>query len=141
MSVTNFDELFAAVKADGGVLTVGMWLLRNLQGAGKLGARVIDDIERELKKRGLRHMPASLPTSQNDPVRLFIGSARVGHLIDAALEVSPDADAVLREHAETKTGVLRQRIREIAMKADAMGLSSPHFDMKRFSDDLSGEEA
>lgn len=139
MTATNFNELLAEVKANGGVLTIGMWALRNMQGAGKLGKRVIEDIERELDNRGLRHLPATLPTSQDDPVRVFIGTGRIGKLIEAAHDVSPGADDVLRRHADAAAETLRERIEEVMKLADALGPSDPNFDMKRFSDDLCGE--
>ncbi|MEQ1929856.1 MAG: hypothetical protein ABL957_04885 [Parvularculaceae bacterium] len=139
MTIANFDDLLADVKANGGVVTIGMWKLRNLQGAGKLGTRVIEKIDSELAKRGLRHLPAVLLPDQHEPVRIFLGAGQVGKLIEAAHEISPNADDVLRGYAEAASGSLRERIEEVIKLADVLGPSNPDFDMKRFSDELSGE--
>ena len=117
-------------------MTIGMWKLRNLQGAGKLGTRVIEKIDSELAKRGLRHLPSVLLPDQHEPVRIFLGAGQVGKLIEAAHEVSPDADDILRGYAEAASGSLRERIEEVIKLADVLGPSNPDFDMKRFSDEL-----
>lgn len=140
MKFGNYNELLSEVKASGGVLTIGMAALRNLQGAGKLGSRVIEEIEAELEKRGLRHLPEQLPTSQDDSVRVFVSGGQIGKLIEAAHEVGFAADEILRAYADAAGERLRQRIDDVSRLADeVLGPRDPKFNMKQFSDNLCGE--
>ncbi len=140
MAAANFNELLAEVESKKGVLTIGMWVLRNMRNAGKLGRHVVAEISAELAKRGLDHMPQELPLNQHELVRIFKKGGNVGKIIEAAHEVNPDADEVLRSYAQIASDSLRERIEEVIKLADAMGPSDPNFDMKKFSDKMWGDD-
>ncbi|MEU2875073.1 hypothetical protein [Streptomyces sp. NPDC007070] len=68
---TSWDELRKAVEDNGGVLRIYMADLRELQNAGRLGVNVRNDISRRLAGVGLGHLPAELPSYQENEVVLF----------------------------------------------------------------------
>ncbi|WP_206313106.1 hypothetical protein [Streptomyces sp. JB150] len=67
----TWDELRKAVEENGGVLRIYMANLRELQNAGRLGIHVRNEISRRLAGIGLGHLPAELPSYQENEVVLF----------------------------------------------------------------------
>ncbi|MCW2871264.1 hypothetical protein [Actinacidiphila oryziradicis] len=73
---TTWDDLRHAVEHNGGVLRIYMATLRELQQAGRLGINVRNDISRRLAGLGLGHLPAELPSYQENEVVLYqLGTA------------------------------------------------------------------
>lgn len=139
MASATFNDLLAEVEENNGVLTVGMWALRNMRNAGKLGKHVIAEISAELAKRGLGHIPDELPSNQDAPVRVFLKAGPVGRLIEAVQNIDAESDEVLRTFAKTASNSMRDRLEEVIRLADAMGPSDPDFDMKKFTNELWGD--
>lgn len=140
MAAATFNDLLAEVEANNGVLTVGMWALRNMRNAGKLGRHVIAEISAELAKRGLGHIPDELPSSQDEAVRIYLKTAMVGKIIGAVQDVTDESDDVLRAFARTASSSLRDRLEEVIKLADAIGPSDPNFVMKSFTDEMWGDD-
>lgn len=67
----SWDDLRQAVEDHGGVLRIYMSALRALQNAGRLGINVRTDISRRLAGVGLSHLPADLPSYQDNEVVLY----------------------------------------------------------------------
>lgn len=80
---TSWDELRKAVEDNGGVLRVYMADLRELQNAGRLGVNVRNDISRRLAGVGLGHLPAELPSYQENEVVLFQLGTPAADVIEA----------------------------------------------------------
>ena len=109
----DYDDLREYVDELGGVATVGMLLLRDLHGAGKLGVHVRAGISNELKKVGLAHAPEELPGYQYDAVRLYVMGSAAGQLIEAVLEPSADLDERIREAANDTSTEILTKVREL----------------------------
>lgn len=91
----TFDEIKAQVEAQGNVKTVTMDVLRNAVGAGRLGRHVRIEISKTLAGLGIGHIPAQLPNSQTDSVRLYKKGTPVGTLIETVLNPSETKDQEL----------------------------------------------
>jgi hypothetical protein len=112
----TWDELKTAVIANNNIHTVTMESLRDLNGSGKLGVHVIEEIQDALASRGLGHVPQELPSSQNDQVRLYVRGTEIGHLIETVLNVGEQNDKRLLEFAgKTKPdyGAVIEKIRAL----------------------------
>src|SRR3954471_6314821 len=68
MTTYSFDELERRAIQTGGLLEVSMETLRDMVGAGKLGAHVRDEIRRGLKRRNLVILGGKLPGEQRSTV-------------------------------------------------------------------------
>jgi hypothetical protein len=91
----TYDQLIADVDAQG-MVTYPMSILRDIDGAGKLGVHVRKKISQELRARGIDHLPEDLPANQGDAVRVFKRGTPLYRVIQAVLDPSPDGDSVLR---------------------------------------------
>jgi len=112
----SWDEVKKRVEEAGGVLTTTMDVLRDADGAGKLGVHIRASISRNLAGMGIGHVPAELPANQRDQVRLYKRGTPVGELIECALNPGEDNDRKLVEQG-TSDGLdyraIVQRIREL----------------------------
>jgi hypothetical protein len=113
MAYQDFDELEEEVKNSGNVLSIQMSTLRNLQGAGRLGPYVVEQISRELAKRGLGHYPEDLPEQQWEWVRIFKLGSNVADLIRASMNIGEKEDEKLRELASDDATDTLNRIRQL----------------------------
>jgi hypothetical protein len=111
--LTSFDDLAKSVSAVGGVATVPMWQLRDLNGSGRLGPYVVEAISKELAARGLGHYPLELPQSQWEMVRVFRFGGTVAEIIDLVTKVDQTKDDRLREIASNDAAEKLQLIRRI----------------------------
>jgi hypothetical protein len=113
MAYQDFDELEQEVRQKGNVLSVQMFTLRNLQGAGRLGPYVVEQISKELAKRGLGHHPEGLPEQQWDWVRIFKLGSNVADLIRASMNIGDKEDEKLRQLANDDVMGTLNRIRQL----------------------------
>lgn len=111
----DIDDLARTVEANGNVLTVPMWAVRDAYGADRLGRVVRENITKELAGAGLGSMPGGtrLPAYQDEVVRIFKLGSAVADLIDAARKPSESGDQRLREAGENTAAVQIEKIREI----------------------------
>lgn len=95
---STWIDLDKAVKANGGVLRVAMWALRDIDGYGRLGVRVLTSIHDKLADIGVGHLPSDLPNNQNQNVVLYKVSSEAGAVVAAVRNGSStgDAEAALR---------------------------------------------
>jgi len=81
----NYEGLVQRIEDSDGVYRCTMEQVRNAHGMSKLGVRMIKDIEGELQRRGVAHVPRELPhDSQDRLVVLYMKSSEIGEVIDAA---------------------------------------------------------
>lgn len=109
----DYDELRQAITDNSGVLTIDMGTLRDAHKAGKLGIHVRANISRELRSRGIGHMPEELPAYQHERVRLWLMGTPAGDLIESVLKIGSDSDATIREAAESDATDVLERVREL----------------------------
>lgn len=76
--------------------TYPMGILRDIDGAGKLGVHIRKKISQELHARGIDHLPEDLPAYQDEVVRVFKRGTPLYRVIQAVLDPSPDGDSILR---------------------------------------------
>jgi hypothetical protein len=111
-NLNSYNDVKAAVEAAGGVLTLEMGVLREINGSGRLGPYVIDAISRELAGKGLGHEPSPLPQLQYEPVRLFQLGSPIAEIHSLVKDVNKDNDEKLREfgsgEAVKKLNAIRQ---------------------------------
>jgi len=60
--------------------------LKKIEGAGRLGVHVRNAISRSLESYGLGHLPQELPSTQEDPVRLYLLGSPVADVIKAVFD-------------------------------------------------------
>jgi hypothetical protein len=89
----SWAELDNAIKANGGVLRVAMWALRDIDNFGRLGVRVLAAIHDNLTDIGVGHLPFDLPNNQNQNVVLYKVSTDAGAVVSAVRNGTSTADA------------------------------------------------
>lgn len=109
----SLDDLQEAVEANGGVLTVPAWKVRDAYGAERLGAQVRANITRELQGRGLGHYPTEIPDRQRREVRIYKIASPAGAVIDAVLRPGEPGDRLLRESAGSEAESILSKVREL----------------------------
>jgi|SRR5579875_1601171 len=112
-AVQKFEDLPTLIDANGGVLSIPMARLRDAYGAGRLGKHVRSNISNQLRSLGLAHMPAELPDSQLEQVRLYRAGSPAGRLIEAVTNLGAKGDAVIREAASAQSTQILEKIREL----------------------------
>ena len=90
---STWPELDNAIKANGGVLRVAMWALRDIDGYGRLGVRVLTSIHSKLADIGVDHLPFDLPNNQHQSVVLYKVSSEAGAVVSAVRSGASTADA------------------------------------------------
>ncbi|WP_310728598.1 hypothetical protein [Streptomyces sp. N2A] len=110
---SNYEELRSAVTADGGLHVVTMGVLRDIQGAGRLGSRVLDTISGQLESHGMGHIPKELPGNQDSPVRIYLLGTPIADIVDAVHNPSLKGDAILRGAGDSEARAQLRQIREI----------------------------
>ncbi|MFD7685538.1 hypothetical protein [Streptomyces sp. NPDC059781] len=109
----SYEELRAAVTADGGLHVITMGVLRDIQGAGRLGSRVLGAISGQLSSHGMGHLPKELPASQDSPVRIYLLGTPIAEIVDAVHNPSLKGDETLRGVGGSEARAQLQKIREI----------------------------
>lgn len=90
---STWAELDAAIKEHGGVLRVAMWALRDIDGYGRLGVRVLTTIHDKLMNIGVDHLPTDLPNNQHQHVVLYKIGSEAGAVISAVRNGTSTVDA------------------------------------------------
>jgi hypothetical protein len=107
------DQFREEVISSGGALTVQMERLRNIHGYGRLGKYVTDEISFNLRGRGLGHVPAQLPLSQNDYVLVFQMGSPLERAVEAVRSPGPDSADVLKELVNVEASLVLTKIRQL----------------------------
>lgn len=113
LRASSMEELRDLVDAQGGVFTTSMEILRDAYGAGRLGIHVREGIRNSLAGLGLGFHPSPLPDYQDRLVRLYRLGTRVGNLIEAVFEVTPERDEELRQAVGGEEAEILRRVREL----------------------------
>lgn len=92
----SYEELVTQVGSQGDIAVFEMGVLRDLEGAGKLGKYIRQSISDTLRTHHLGHLPEDLPIYQEQAVRIYRLESRVGRVVEAILHPSAAGDAVLR---------------------------------------------
>lgn len=111
--MSDYKELRQAADEDGGLHVTTMEVLREIEGAGRLGKLVRDSISRNLEAHGLGHLPAELPAYQELPVRLYVKNSAIAQVVSAVLHPSAHGDQVLREAGTSESDEIVRKIREL----------------------------
>ena len=120
LSVATYEEVRDAVEDAGGVLRVVMWLLRDIEQAGRLGVHVRASISRRLDGLGLAHLPADIPSEQNAIITLYKRGTPAAAVIDAVYRdgSSKAAEVALRRlntsRDTEKLQVVTEKVEELA---------------------------
>lgn len=112
----DWQEIKQNVESNNNVLTVTMDVLRDANGAKKLGSNVVIEISEALAGIGLGHIPVDLPTYQYEQVRLYKRGTKVGKFIETVLNPGEQNDILLTEtfsdNAPDYASII-QKIREL----------------------------
>lgn len=106
-AVTTWVELLKSVEDNSGLKRVTMEMLRDLEGAGRMGPRVLAAIDTKLSQLGLGHLPDELPVRQEAPVMLY----RVG---------TPAADAIRAIRMTMLTGDVDMSLYYVLIRLNKM---------------------
>jgi hypothetical protein len=109
----NFETLAAQVDEAGGIQSVAMEQLREAYEAGRLGTHVRSGISDKLAEHGLHHLPAELPSSQSELVRLYSAGKPIGKVVEAVLNRTEQGDQLLRDVVNADALETLQRVREL----------------------------
>ncbi|MDX3696923.1 hypothetical protein PV726_43120 [Streptomyces europaeiscabiei] len=118
--VESWEELRHAVEESGGVLRVVMWLLRDLEQAGRLGVHVRASISRRLDGLGLAHLPADIPGEQYAIITLYKRGTPAAAVVDAVFRdgSSKAAEVALRRMNTSrdaeKLQIITEKVEELA---------------------------
>ena len=112
-AVQTYADLKAYIRDRGGLANVGMFRLRDIHGAGKLGVHVVASISERLSAQGLGHQPEALPSDQNEIVCVYELGSTVGRVFNATRTVNNENTRFLRELANNDAADQVKRIREI----------------------------
>jgi len=115
--MSTYEELAADVDGSDGLLLTNMKVLRDAHNAGKLGVNVRDAISNRLRSRGIGHVPAPLPSYQEEEVRLYRLGSEIGKVIEAVLDPSEAGDQRLRQTAGSEAADILARVRELVCEA------------------------
>ncbi len=86
--MTTYRDLEDRVITAGGMLQVTVEQLRELEGAGKLGAHVRDAIRHNLHQRGLATLEGAIPNDQRATLWLISAKTQWGAmLLDVVREI------------------------------------------------------
>ncbi|MFD0072969.1 hypothetical protein ACFVIY_11070 [Streptomyces sp. NPDC127166] len=111
---SSYEDLRESTRSEGGLRVVTMGTLRDIEGAGRLGNRVLATISDKLKAQGMGHFPAELPGNQDHEVRVYLRDSPVADLVDAVFRPSSKGDEALRRvSSSTVAEDQLRRIREI----------------------------
>ncbi len=102
-----------AVEANGDVLSVIMWSVRDAYGAERLKVNVRANIQNQLAGLGLGHIPGEIPDDQLQVLRVYKLGSPVAHLIAAINTPGEAQDDVIREAVGGDAAAKLAEIREL----------------------------
>ena len=108
----TWQDLDTDVRANGGVLQVGMWDLRRISGYQRLKVNVVRYISDELAGIGLSHLPLELPRDQNEYVMVYKVGSEASAVINAVINAVRNASG-----SEEATRALRKLNTSEALEA------------------------
>ena len=111
--LTDYDSIKSTLDSCGGVLTVEMYELRDINGSGRLGPYVVEAISKQLAARGVGHFPEELPQIQWHKVRLFGLGGEISELYKLLADISEEGDEKLKEFTNDSAKEKIDRIRQI----------------------------
>lgn len=109
----TYDELRRQVTEEDGVLGTTAQVLRDIEGAGRLGSTVRAETSQKLQAHGLRHLPADLPQYQEQEVIVYMASGPVAAVVNAVLNPSVSTAKVLRQLADENAQETLDKIRHL----------------------------
>jgi hypothetical protein len=110
---TTYEELRRRVEDDGGVHATRAQVLRDIEGAGRLGSNVRADISRKLESRGMAHLPEELPQYQEEEVVIYLRDSAVAPVVQAVLNPSQSTAVILRQLADNGAQDTIRKIRQL----------------------------
>jgi len=112
---TTWEELRAAVIDHHGVFRVGMGVLREIGGYGRLGTNVQDILSGKLAGIDVGHLPAELPASQEQGILLYQYGTPAADVIAAIhADASEAAEAAL---VRLNSSQDLEKVRDASVKA------------------------
>src|SRR5256885_4159692 len=99
-SPETYEELRRRVAEEGGVYGTTAQVLRDIEGAGRLGSTVRAEISQKLGAHGMRHLPEDLPQYQEQEVIVYLASGPIAAVVNAVLNPSLSTARVLRQLAD-----------------------------------------
>jgi hypothetical protein len=109
----TYEELRRRVAEDGGVYGTTAQVLRDIEGAGRLGSTVRSEISQKLEAHSMRHLPADLPQYQEQEVIVYLASGAIAAVINAVLNPSKSSAKVLRQLADSNAQETLDKIRQL----------------------------
>lgn len=112
----RYNALKAEIIGSGGFVLRSMGQLRDVHGAGKLGAVVVENIAEKLIAVGLSHFPEDLPTTQAESVFVYQIGMPPARLFDALKAMDDESSAVINSFinpGESKDTETVKKIREL----------------------------
>ncbi|MBW4705195.1 hypothetical protein [Micromonospora sp. RL09-050-HVF-A] len=123
---SSWQELRDDVDANGGVLRVSMWSLREITGLTRLKVHVVARISEALTDVGLAHLPIDLPRNQNEYVVVYRATSEAAAIINAVRNGSSSeaAERALRKVNTSDTIQVDRKnetkLDELAAKVDEL---------------------
>jgi hypothetical protein len=109
----TYEELRRRVSEGGGVYGTTAQVLRDIEGAGRLGSMVRSEISQKLQAHGMRHLPADLPQYQEQEVIVYLASGAIAAVVNAVLNPSMSTAEVLRQLADSNAQETLDKIRQL----------------------------
>lgn len=124
MNASPWDALPQMIEAGGGFEQTTVEFLLAVARSQKAGARVVEDIERELAERNISHFPPRLPRDRNRKVLLY-NKARpdLGGLLHIVRELSAEQGSG-EPVTDAKIGALGMILKHYADSARAAAKST-----------------
>lgn len=110
---TTYEGLRKRVTEEGGVYGTHAQVLRDIEGAGRLGSTVRAEISQKLQAHGLHHLPADLPQYQEQEVIVYLATGPVSAVVNAVLNPSLTNAKVLRQLANNNAQETIDKIRQL----------------------------
>ncbi len=110
---SSLEDVRDAVEANGDVLSLIMWSVRDAYGAERLKINVRTNIQNKLAGLGLGHIPAEIPDDQTRVLRLYKLGSPVARLIGAVGTPGEAEDEAIREAVGGDAEARLAKVREL----------------------------
>lgn len=113
-NIEDYNDVANKVDENGGVISIKMEVLKRVHEVDRLGRIVRENISEKLNGRGLGHYPKrSLPSSQDDYVRIYRRSTEIGKLVEAVTDPGEPGDETIRKMVDSDAEQTIERIQEL----------------------------